>query len=270
MPSPAVNLILGGGYCREAETYFDACNPRPPPSRCHQIDRLIRDLKDWFFPKCDGMWLLAQHDPLGQSVLINVINPGLYTMTKTGTGHVITVDRGVVPTTPNTDYYITGIVLNTAGIKFGRDSAHMGIYSRTDNSNGAARSYDMGRQGSGWRAYIARHQSTATRAAMGINSSGTLADTTSGIYPGHIVWNRTASDAWAIYVNGNTTAITSDTDASAAPESGAIHVLGASSVGGGANELAAAWLGAALTPGENAEHNRVLRKYLRELGAAVV
>lgn len=124
--------------------------------------------------------------------------------------------------------------------KYTQNSAHMGLWSRTNLANGASNSLDMGLSSN---AYIGRLSATPGTSVgrMQAAAGGNIA---AGSYPGHTVWSRDGTSVWAGYVNG--VSGNNGTDASAPPTNSTMRGLAGNS-GYGTNQLLVLHYGAKLT-----------------------
>ena len=183
----------------------------------------------------------------------------------TGSGVTFTADRGWLGngTSGLIDTGFNPALASTP--KFTLNSASMGLYSRTNLSNGGANSNDMGAT----RAAILR-ASSGTASQFRTNSAGTLTPTTAVSYPGSTGWTRSAANLWSAYDEGVLTSTMTDT--SSAIESSAagntFRVL-RNGLGYGANEIAALFYGGALTADDWLVIAAATRTYLTAIGAAV-
>lgn len=249
----------GPNYCREARAYFAAMTVKPSAKRKKDLDRFIRGLIGaGLWTKFDFFHLLASHD--AQAARVNLISPTIRAHTLNGSP-TFAVNLGYTGIASGTDFLATGLNANTAGLKYVRDDAHMGIWSRTDLKQAATSSWDMGHLGVG---YIGRSDSGSTFMIARVNTSGAVIDN-SGYHPGHVGWERSASNAWASFANG--VQKHNGTDASAALGADAISVLkaGASL---GVNQIAADHMGSQLGATGWATLHALLRTLFVSIGAA--
>lgn len=227
----------------------------PTNARKSLIDALIGDLKAaGVWTKLDALYIFAAADE--QSALLNWKSTS-YNLTKVSSP-VFTVDRGFQGDGVD-DVLTTGFNPATAGGNFAQNSAHLGVWSRTNIPNGASQSYEIGNTNS----YIAR--GTGNNARGRPNTSGDVTLSGNG-FLGHRVWSRTASNAWAGYIDG--APVTSGTDASAALTSSAFRILSVTASLFGTNQHAAAHWGSGLTATETSAIHRAVSGLLAAVGAA--
>lgn len=248
--------ILTGGsgptYTAEATALFARAVVQPTPTRKTLVNNLITTLKTaGIWTKFDALYLAGDDRQFSK---LNWIT-NLYDMIETngpyfgrnvgfgGDGSSNFLNNGFIPSSAPTP-------------KFSLNSAHMGIWSKTNFNGGVGlNSHDFGVT----NAYI-RHEPTGAFADIG--SNGTTKFTLPNAYPGHIMWSRESSTLARIYINGadisnNDTSTT--TALSTSPISMCKHG-GVSSYG--VNRIAAAHFGSQLTAGEIATLYAALNTYL--------
>lgn len=158
-------------------------------------------------------------------------------------------------------YLTTGFNPTTApSPKFVVNSAHMGLWSRTNLQNGGLSSLELGNNLS----LISR----GTTSGLG-NCKPNLGSTKavgSAAFPGHVMWVRSAAAIWDGYSAGVDTG--GGTDASISPANAQFTVCGLLDISGfGVNELATAFWGSSLTAAEAAQDYFSQSAYLRAIGA---
>lgn len=160
-----------------------------------------------------------------------------------------------------TSYYDTGANPTTmVSPKFVQDSAHLGIWSLTNNNNAGALSYDAGNANT----FIARTAATSGGVTFRVNRTGSALATLPG-YPGHIVVSRSASDLFKIWGNG--TDIGGATTASTGVSNQTLRISDASGSLHGVNQIRAMHFGSHMTLAQAAAVNAALRAYASAIGA---
>lgn len=259
MPSPGLRTVLfTTPYVRQARDLFDRFTTPPATDRRVLINTLIKSLvQAGIWDKLDAFYMLAAAD--AQSSLLNWVSTS-YNLTAvnspafvanqgyTGDGATSYLDTGFNPTTAPSP-------------KFVQDSAHQALWSRTNNPNGAADSFDFGSSNS----YISRAVSLSGRGATRPNAASAQL-IGSGAYPGYAGWTRSAAAVWEGYAQGVDSG--GGTTASAAPVNSTFAILRSRDGSFGANQIATAHFGSNLTAGEVAAAYAALQTYLQAIGAA--
>jgi hypothetical protein len=247
----------------ESEALFARFATAPTEARKLLIDTLIVTLKTaGIWAKFDAFYVLAAADV--QASRQNWV-AGAYNLTAV-VAPAFVADRGCTGDGA-TSYFDTGFVPSTApSPKYVLNSAHMGVWSRTDLQNGAGSSLDLGNSGS---AYVGRAVSVPGR-AIGRSNIATLVPTlANGAYPGHAAWSRSAAGVWEGYGQGIDGG--GGTNASVAVPTASLKVCAAGTSGASSmsvNQIAAAHFGASLTAAEVLATYNALRAYLQAVGAA--
>jgi len=236
---PALRTVLfTSPYVRQARDLFDRFETPPDSERRAAINSRIKLLVlAGLWEKLDAFYWLSGDDV--QSSMLNWLPNPSYDLTAINSpafvpGEGFTGDGG-------TSYLDTGFNPATAiGAKFTQDSAHLGLWSRTDLQNGSASSFDIGNN----NANIARVVSVPGRAG-GRANTGTGVTFGSGFYPGHAMFSRTAADVWESYANGVDAG--GGNTASVAVTNATIRILGVAVSQYGVNQVAVAHFGGGLT-----------------------
>jgi hypothetical protein len=230
----------------EAAAYVAAMTTQPDDTRKGLIDTLVGDLKaDGVWAKLDLLYMLASHDT-AQASLLNMKAPAANTLVVNGTG-TFTADRGYV-SNGSTGYLNTGFNPSTAGGNFAQNSAHMGVWSRSNILNSGQT--DIGVLSTNTSSINSRSstgnamrgQMNGAAANFGANSSSV----------GHFVISRTGSAQVDGYWNG--AANGSSVAASVALINLSIFIAAMNSAGSAINnssrQIAFAHVGAGLTATE--------------------
>ena len=242
----------------EAATLVSRFTAPPTDARKLLIDTLVGSLKTaGVWSKLDAFYMLAAAD--AQSSLLNWVSTS-YNLTAINSP-ALEVDRGYTGD-GSTSYLDTNFNPTTAvGAKFVQDSAHNGIWSRTNLNNGGASSNDAGALSS----QIAR-QAAVSGNALGRANTGSGILIGAGAYPGHICWSRTAAAVWEGYAQGVDSG--GGTDASAAITNANMRLLSFNGAAFGVNQLAVGHMGSGLSAVEVSALYTAVRAYLQAIGAA--
>jgi len=250
----------GGGvaFLPESLTLFARFTTPPTLTRMVLINSLIGSLiTAGVWSKLDAFYMLAAVD--AQSSLLNWVSTS-YNLTAVNSPALV-ADRGYTGD-GSTSYLDTGFNPTTAvGAKFVQDSAHMGLWSRTDLQNAAASSFDMGQT----NAQIDRIVSVAGR-ATGRANTGSGVTFGDGFYPKHAMWSRTAAAVWESYAQGVDAG--GGTTVSAAMTNANFRILSVAAGQFGVNQIAAAHYGSGLSAGEAAALYAALNTFMVAVGAA--
>lgn len=256
-----------GTYCSQSMAYFNAMTQKPTAQRKQVIDRFIRGLIStglWF--KFDMLYLLAAHHE--QASRLHLITPGTKTLTITGVWTAATgfiADRGWTNTAAAaaTDYLDPATNMSQL-TNFTQNSAHMGVWSTTDNKQAANRSYDFGDTNN--VAVIGRSDNGSGALYLHPNFGSSLDTAASSYYPGHAMWSRTASASWAAYGQGGAVS-TTGVDVSTALSSGIIRIcnIGTS---GSVNQIAMVHMGSQFSATDAATMYSLSRAYMNGVGAS--
>jgi hypothetical protein len=228
-----------------------------PPSlrRKGYINSVVERLKHiGVWAKRDALYIVGED---AQSTQLNWM----------GSNYNLTTGGG---TSFSADAYIkgNGVALYDSGFnpttatspKFLLNSAHMGLWSRTNLANGASASWEMGSSSS-----AIRRDTTSGQAGGRVNSTG-FAAVISGGFPGNSLWSRTGASAWKGYAQG--LAVTTATDASGSLTNANFTVCGVLSASVfGVNEICAARWGGALTDDDAYLDHITLNAHLKAIGA---
>jgi len=244
-----------GGYTfvnSEAAALAARFTTPPTNSRKALIDTLVGSLKTaGVWSKLDAFYMLAAAD--AQSSLLNWVSTS-YNLTAVSSP-TFAADKGYTGN-GTTSYLDTGFNPTTApSPKFTQNSAHLGLWSRTNLPNGAADSQDAGSA----NAYIGRSVAVAGR-ALGRPNASSGQQFGDGAYPGHAVWARSAAAVWESYAQGVDAG--GGTTASAAPTNSTLAILRSRDGNFGANQIASVHIGSNLTAGEVQAAYNALNTYL--------
>lgn len=229
-----------------------------PPSnnRLSRIDRLIGDLKTaGVWAKLDALYVFAAQDT--QAALLNW-KADQYNLTVSG-APVFTADRGYQGDGVD-DVLLAGFNPATAGGLFAQNSAHMGMWSRTNLALGAMQGYEIGNTNS----YLARAVNGTMRGRP--NHGVELLTGPTNSLPGHFMYSRTAAAVWESYSNGID--VGGGTETSAALTSADFRILAVTATLFSRNQFAAAHWGSGLSAGETTATYAALRAYMVAVGAA--
>jgi hypothetical protein len=243
---------LVGGFSDEAQALFSRFADEPDTDRKVLMNDLIVALKTaGVWAKLDAFYVLAAAD--AQSSLLNWVSAS-YNLT-TVNAPTFVADQGYTGN-GTTSYLDTGFNPTTApSPKFTQNSAHLGLWSRTNLPNGAADSQDAGSA----NAYIGRSVAVAGR-ALGRPNTSAGQQFGDGAYPGHAVWARSAAAVWESYAQGVDAG--GGTTASAAPTNSTLAVLRSRDGNFGANQIASVHVGSNLSAGEVLATYSALNAYL--------
>jgi hypothetical protein len=252
--------IAGGGvaFLPQSLALFARFTTPPTLTRMVQINTLIGSLiSGGVWTKFDAFYMLAAAD--AQSSLLNWVSTS-YNLTAVNSPAFV-ADRGYTGD-GSTSYLDTNFNPTTAvGAKFVQDSAHNGIWSRTNLNNGGASSNDAGALSS----QIAR-QAAVSGNALGRANTGSGILIGAGAYPGHMCWSRTAAAVWEGYAQGVDSG--GGTDASAAITNANMRLLSFNGAAFGVNQLAVGHMGSGLSAAEVSALYTAVRAYLQAIGAA--
>lgn len=196
-------LLMGdeGGYDKDAIAYFDALATPLSETRQDTINMFIVMLKDTlgianlsdFF---DRLWIFAS--PTTTTALNSVVNPTSTDATNVGSA-TFTVDRGYTPA--YNKYINSQFNPNTDATNYTLNSAAIGVYSRTDNTNAGCQ---MGSwENASIRTSMYVTSATGQPTGLGINSAVTngTAGTVSNSQ-GTFIISRVASNSRILTHNG--------------------------------------------------------------------
>jgi len=269
----------GRTYAEQPETpaYFARATTAPTDARRTAVDTLVATLRRFGLlstvdgtPALDGLYLFAAADSEIARLGLNL--PGGFTTTvPTATGKAtisgnvgFTADRGFAGdgSAAYLNLNVNPVTVTPTG-KFTQNSGHMGAWFLTA-STPAAQQFEVGNANS------AIGMNNAGAFVGRPNQSSTVTLVNSGSGPGHVLWNRTGSAAWASFFNG--AAARSGTDASAALTSANLNACGVNGVSFGSQRIALVHWGRALTTtGNQNEPGQIysaLLAYLQAVGAA--
>jgi hypothetical protein len=256
-----VHTQYGGQYVfanAEAAALVARMTTQPTTVRKILIDALVGALKTagvWL--KLDALYVLAAH--ASQAALLNWVQDA-YNLTAVNSPAFV-ADQGYTGD-GSTSYLDTNFNPTTAvGAKFVQNSAHNGIWSRTNLNNGGASSNDAGALSS----QIAR-QAAVSGNALGRANTGSGILIGAGAYPGHICWSRTAAAVWEGYAQGVDSG--GGTDASVAITNANMRLLSFNGAAFGVNQLAVGHMGSGLSAAEVLATKAALLTYLQAIGAA--
>ncbi len=200
----------------------------------------------WCGSKVDALWILATQD--STTAKLNLCSTS-FTLTANGAPN-FTADAGYLGIDSSTTVYLdTGLNPATAGGNFVLNSAHLAVWSLTNEQSSAGGSTAIGSYDGSNRLQITPWYSDGN-SYLRVNSTGSTIISV-GNSSGYWVENRSGSGAVQFYRNGSS--IGTDTTASSAIPSFNVFVLALNNSGSAANGLhlriAAGHLGASLTSG---------------------
>lgn len=264
-------LGIGAGHSEQPETsaWLARTNNVQTASRRTAYDKLVADLrKNGCLDVMDGLIVLSAADE--EIARIGPITPGSFNqtvqiatgrLTKNGTLDFL-ADRGYAGD-GSTGYLNTNFNLSTIGGQFSQNSAHLGVWSLDAIDNNGSQAALAGTATSNIQ------RNTSSRWVGRPNTSSTVTLTGAGQDAGHVLWNRTAADAWASYFNG--AAAQSGTTASAAPASANLQIGGIVGTGYSRNRIAVVHWGGQLTVTTHLNQPNLIyqavRTYLIAIGA---
>lgn len=248
-------------YASEAVALFARMTGQPTPTRKELISNLIESLKaDGVWTKLDALYVMAAHD--AQAAQRNWI-ADQFNLTEVS-APTFTADQGYQGS--GTNYLGTGFDASVvAGAKFTLNSASFGFWSRTAAASATTGEFDMGVTATTVRADLRARQSTQQAGyIINENTLNTPANTDGS---GFFAAIRSASNARTL--RRNQTALASDTVASVSLVTGEFSILArGTSAGRSVRQIAAAFIGGALTPTESNALQSALNTYLTAVGAA--
>lgn len=182
---------MAGGYDIAAVTYFAAMSSQPDGTRKRLLNELIVGLKtDGVWPLLDWLSIMAAHD--AQAARINAKNPAQ--VATEAVAPTFTTDRGYTGN-GSTQYLDTGVNPSTAGGLFSQNSAHMGVWTGTNVTNGLE--FDVGNA----RSRI-NPRSGGNFVCGGNASSGDTSALPVATSIGHTAWYRNNSADFRTFKNG--------------------------------------------------------------------
>lgn len=249
--------VRGGGvsYAEEAEALFARFTTPPTTARKGLINDLVVQLIDaGVWSKLDAFYVMAAAD--SQAARLNWIGD-IFNLTPVS-APTFTVDRDYQGD-GSTSYLSPGFNPATAvSPKFVRDSASLGVYSRTDANT---------QQPIGNSSCVIVPRSTADGVCR-VNNSGTATTGAGGQSPTSIgFFNAIRSASNAERLRRNNTTIASSTAASSSVANDEITILKRSTTFS-TLRVAAAWIGAAMSDVESDALNGAVSTYLQAVGAA--
>lgn len=253
-PFTAVGTV---SYAAEASALFARFSTDPGSTRKTAINTFIVALKTaGVWTKLDGLYILAAHS--SQAAQRNWI-ADQYNLTENNSP-TFTTDRGYTGNGTNM-YLDTGFNPSTASSpQFTRNSAHAGVWSRTES----LANYDMGETVAGLG--VNPRSSTANTMRGYVNDTAAAynygSNTTS---VGHFIISRSSSSSTVGYINS--TATSTVTSTSTALGSGTITIL-RNLTGYSSRQIAAAHFGAHLSGADASAFYSALNTYLVTVGAA--
>ena len=227
----------------------------PNEARRELINDTIVALKgNGVWAKNDLLYVMAAHDE--QAARLNWKNPGANTLTPVN-GPAFTIDNGFQGNGVNTKL-LPGVTLAAIGSNYLQNSAHLAIWSRTNNTNNAG---EIGGETNTIAQVRARLLSgeAAYRINAGTGGAVAVADSL-GMYLG----NRSAAAAEQLYKNG--AFIFSDADASVPLTAAALEILVGNTLFTD-RQVAFASAGGSLSAQEAYNYYLVMMAYMIEVGA---
>lgn len=230
-----------------------------------RVNTLIVGLKaDSLFTILDRLWLYAGESDAHQAK-IDIINLGTHTLNGTPT-----LAAGGYTGNGTSQYIATGFNPATAGGHYVQDSAALGAYVRTNNA-----AYDSGvfigaSDGSNSaHLYLAQNSGAAFCKVNTTTFTSCVITTQQGMW----VSTRTASNAQAVYRNGNTTAIGSDSNVSSGNVNKELYALAFNNNGSAGlwvpDQVSAILIGGALTATQASNLASRINAYMTSWGINV-
>lgn len=268
-----LDTLVGSGKAlteqSETSAYALRATVQPTATRRAAIDKLYARLKAFgLLAKLDEIYLLAGADSDISRLGLKLTGGGIAGYKVPGKQLAINgsptfiADQGWQGTGTYADYLSTGLNPATGWSgKFSQNSACMGILSLTAMDNAGVASGDCGSNVSS----IGRNN-----ASTWVGRPNTAADVSisaAGRGAGHIMWNRTAANAWQSFFNG--VPERSGTDASTAIVTNDIHIGRIAGIRAGVNRLAVQYFGGALTVNANQNDPANLQSAILEYAQAV-
>ncbi|TIO14922.1 MAG: hypothetical protein E5X86_22650 [Mesorhizobium sp.] len=263
LTSSLVGRQGGASYSAEAEALFARFTTPPTESRKALIDTFITSLKTaGVWTKLDALWVMAAADE--QAARQNW-KQDLYNLTAISSP-TFTADRGFT-NNGSTSHLTTGFTPSTAGGQWTLDSAHLGVWSRTNAV--VAGAVMGGRTTSTTGQALMTLRSTSDVCTVRINQDGTVSSTNTNS-SGDFIARRSVAASAALYRNG--AVVVSGAAVSTTLPAAAI-VIGGINTGGvvttsNTYELAQASLGATLSDAEITAFYNAKLTYLQAVGAA--
>ncbi|MFE0754184.1 phage tail protein [Inquilinus sp. NPDC058860] len=251
----------------DAWAYISAMTVRPSLARQTLIKTLVESLKSaGLWAKLDCLYLLAAHHE--QASRLNARSPGSFTLVATTANSVLpsfTADRGWRGGGAGTTAggYLAGGFNATVGTnQLQQNSAHLAVWVQQTSAGATQGTY---REAGGGQALIACRNPTAVLWCMS-NAAGADVPAQGGDGTGFYAWSRQGAASYRAYQDVNDLGTISR--ASAAPVSGAFHVLRGGSGYSDARVAAAGW-GAGLGGTEITALRNALHDYLAGVGAVL-
>lgn len=134
------NEFIISGYCAEYQVVYDSFTTKPSNAIAQQQNLLVKTLVDTgVWTKMDVFYILAGHINDDGESLINWINPGTFDSTLVNAPNFVALEGFTGDGL--TSYINSNYIPSIDAINLSLNSASIGVYSRTDVSNGR---YDMG------------------------------------------------------------------------------------------------------------------------------
>lgn len=261
-------IRYGGGagpvYDPDAEALFARFTTPPTDERKGIINTLIVALKTaGVWSKLDALYLMAAHD--AQAARRNWVQDA-YNLSAIN-GPTFTQDRGYAGN-GSSSYLNTGFIPAAVGGEFTLDSAHYGVWSRTnDIQNGGS---DIGSRVSTSAAQTMLFSRRNANVAVFRINQQVVADGTNDDSSGHIIVQRSDATTNQLFRNGEQ--VSSKTAGSQSLSSYEILISCFNSGGSpdsfSSRQYASATIGAALSPQELIDYHAAIETHLTAIGAA--
>jgi len=219
-----------------------------------------REKKAGVWAKRDAFYVLAAHD--SQAAALNWI-ADQYNLSVVRGGGALTfaADEFYKGTGFSDTYLASGFNPTTAvSPQFTLNSAHMGIWSRTNLQNGANPAYEIG------NALSQVQRGTTSGLGRTRPNYFSTRDIGSAAFPGQAMWSRTAASVWEGYSNGVDTGGGTDTASGLTNAQFTLCALPDLSAAG-VNELCTGYWGSGLTATQAFEDFVAQNAYLKVIGA---
>ncbi|MCK1501485.1 hypothetical protein [Bradyrhizobium sp. 188] len=246
-------------YDSDALAIFAAFTTPPVAARKTLINACVVSLKTaGVWSTLDALWVMAAAD--SQAARINWKNPATFTLSPVNSP-TFTADRGYQGDGA-TSYLNTGFTPSTAGGSFSLNSAHLGVWSRTDLNSAAA---DMGAGAAGaTSSMFVRNSGNLAGRSNDNSGSATMFATADSL--GHFVLGRT--DGTNRRGSKNGAAATTVAAASVTLTNAQITVAALGGASMSSRQYAEAHLGGGLSDANVAALYNALLTYNQAVGAA--
>lgn len=261
----ATTLYKGGGVVYEAEAAALFARMTTEPTAARKL--LINDF--WKTPgikaimaKMDAFYVTAAHD--AQAARRNWVADAFNLAAVNSP--TFEADRGYTGN-GSSSYLGTGFVPSTAGGQMSQDSAHLGVWSRTNASTGSP-PIGVRNGGSSRQTFLTLRNADLSVARINQDTAGTAIASTNSI--GHFVGRRSGASASALFRNGASLGTQVEASSGLPQFEIVICALNTGGVVGNFNnyQIATAHFGANLTDADISALYSAINIYLTAVGAA--